>query len=87
MCTNLRKLLTVVALLMVLPAQAARLALVMGNDNYTQVAKLQKAGDDATAMARELKASGFAVQLYRGLSRWCMVRGPDIAQAGGLIPC
>jgi hypothetical protein len=39
-----RKLLTSVALLMVLPAQAAALALVMGNDNYTQASELQNAG-------------------------------------------
>ena len=58
MRAKIRKLLTLVALLMVLPVQAARLALVMGNDNYTQVAKLQKAGNDATAMARELKVVG-----------------------------
>ena len=81
------RLLITFALLAVLPAQAARQALVIGNYNYTSVPKLQKAGDDATATARELKAAGFAVQLYRGLSRWCMVRGPDMAQAGGLIPC
>lgn len=50
------------------PVQAKRIALVMGNDNYTSVSKLQKAGNDATAMARELKAAGFTVQLHRDLN-------------------
>jgi hypothetical protein len=81
------RLLITFALLVVLPAQAARQALVIGNDNYTSVPKLQRAGDDATATARELKAARFAVQFCRGLSRLCMVRGHEIAQAGGPIPC
>ena len=55
------RLLITLALLLALPVHAARLALVMGNDNYTQVSKLQKAGNDATAMARELKAAGLSV--------------------------
>ena len=33
------------------PAQAKRIALVIGNDAYEHVSKLQKAGNDATAMA------------------------------------
>ena len=77
MRAKIRKLLTLVALLMVLPVQAARLALVMGNDNYTQVAKLQKAGNDATAMARELKAAGFTVQLHRDLNYLAMVKAVE----------
>jgi uncharacterized caspase-like protein len=40
--------------LFTLPLQAKRIALVIGNDNYIAVSKLQKAGNDATAMAREL---------------------------------
>ena len=51
----------VVAMFVVMPAHAARQALVIGNDNYTSVSKLQKAGNDATAMARELKAAGFII--------------------------
>jgi hypothetical protein len=78
--------LTLVALLIALPGQAARLALVMGNDNYASVSKLQKAGNDATAMSRELTSAGFAVQILRGLSRWCLVRG-WFTQAGVPIPC
>ena len=54
----IHRMTTFVALLMVLPTHAARLALVMGNDNYPRVSKPQKAGNDATAMARELKVVG-----------------------------
>ena len=57
-----------------LPVQAKRLALVMGNDNYISVNKLQKAGNDADAMARELKAAGFTVTLQRDLNYRNMVK-------------
>jgi hypothetical protein len=60
-----------------LPAQAKRLALVIGNDNYTAVSKLQKAGNDATAMARELKTAGFTVQLHRDLNYLGMVKAVE----------
>jgi formylglycine-generating enzyme required for sulfatase activity len=60
-----------------LPAHAKRIALVMGNDNYTSVTKLQKAGNDATAMARELKAAGFTVQLHRDLNYRGMVKAVE----------
>ena len=53
---------------------AKRIALVMGNDNYTSVSKLLKAGNDATAMARELKNAGFTVQLHRDLNYLGMVK-------------
>ncbi len=55
-----------------LPAHAARLALVIGNDQYEQHKKLYKAGNDADAMAALLKRSGFTVvneSLRRDLSR------------------
>ena len=71
-----------IALLAGLPAQAARQALVIGNDHYTSVSKLQKAGNDATAMARELKAAGFAVQLHRDLNYRAMVRTVETFTAG-----
>jgi hypothetical protein len=58
-------------------AQAKRLALVMGNDNYTSVTKLQKAGNDATAMARELKAAGITVQLHKDLNYRGMVKAVE----------
>ncbi len=44
-----------------LPADAARLALVVGNDNYTAVPKLRNARNDAQSVARELEAAGFKV--------------------------
>jgi len=55
-------------------ASAKRLALAIGNDAYQNVPKLQKAGNDASAMARELKSAGFDVQLYRNLNYRDMVR-------------
>ena len=72
----------VTALFAVMPARAARQALVIGNDNYTSVSKLQKAGNDATAMARELKAAGFTVQLHRDLNYRSMVRTVETFTAG-----
>ncbi len=57
--------------------QAKRIALVMGNDNYQFVAKLQKAGNDAEAMARELRAAGFEVLLHRDLKYAAMVHAVD----------
>ena len=61
-------------LCMVSFAHAKRVALVMGNDNYTAVTKLQKAGNDADAMARELRAAGFTVQLQKNLNYRSMVK-------------
>ena len=75
-------ILVLLAFLLVEPAYAARQALVIGNDNYTQISKLQKAGNDATAMARELKAAGFAVQLHLDLSFRSMVRVVEAFTAG-----
>lgn len=43
------------------PAHAARLALVVGNDSYTQVSALKNAGNDARLMASALRAGGFEV--------------------------
>jgi hypothetical protein len=63
--------------LVVLPAQAKRLALIIGNDNYQNVTKLQKAGNDAVAMATELRAAGFDVSLYRDLDYRNMVRATE----------
>jgi uncharacterized caspase-like protein len=50
------------------PAHARRLALVVGNDNYQKIAKLDRAGADAEAIAKELSAAGFEVSLYRDLT-------------------
>jgi len=49
-------------------AHAKRVALVIGNDNYQQVPRLEKAGNDADAMARELAAAGFEVRKHRDLN-------------------
>lgn len=49
-------------------AHAKRIALVIGNDNYLQVTRLEKAGNDADTMARELEAAGFEVKKYRDLT-------------------
>ena len=59
------------------PVQAKRIALVIGNDAYEHVNKLQKAGNDATAMARELSAAGFEVQLHLNLNYRSMVRAVE----------
>ena len=48
--------------------QARRVALVIGNDNYFQVTKLEKAVNDADAMARELELSGFEVKRHHNLT-------------------
>jgi len=56
------------------PLHAKRLALVIGNDNYQQVSRLQKAGNDADAVARELQAAGFEVARYRDLEYKTMVK-------------
>lgn len=60
-----------------LPVQANRLALIIGNDNYQNVSKLQKAGNDAVAMATELRAAGFEVSLYRDLDYRSMVKATE----------
>jgi len=54
-----------------------RIALVIGNDAYRNVSKLEKAGNDATAMARELKAAGFEVLLHRDLDYRGMVKAVE----------
>ena len=48
-------------LVMTLQAQAARLALVVGNDSYQHATKLRNARNDATSISRELEAAGFKV--------------------------
>ena len=60
-----------------LTAHAKRIALVMGNDNYQQVTKLQKAGNDAVAMATELRAAGFEVVLHKDLNYRAMVKAME----------
>ena len=58
-------------------SEGKRLALVIGNDAYENVNKLQKAGNDAIAMARELKMAGFEVLLHRDLNYRGMVKAVE----------
>jgi hypothetical protein len=51
----------VAAACLLLQAQAARLAMVVGNDNYASISKLRNARNDAQSLARELEAAGFKV--------------------------
>lgn len=51
-----------------LSAQARRVALVIGNDNYFQVTKLEKAVNDADVMAREFEVAGFEVKRHHNLT-------------------
>jgi uncharacterized caspase-like protein len=53
----------------ILPAQAARLALVIGNDHYQTIDKLANARNDATLMAGVLKKVGFDVTQQTDLAR------------------
>jgi len=54
----------------VLPAWAAkRVALVIGNDNYRNVPKLQKAVNDARAMGETLKKLGFELMVAENQTR------------------
>ncbi len=66
-----------VLFLVAMPLHAKRLALIIGNDNYARVSKLQKAGNDAVAMATELRAAGFEVSLYRDLDYRGMVKATE----------
>ncbi len=50
-------------------ALAKRVALVIGNDDYQEVVKLQKAGNDAKAMADALQSVGFEVVSATNLVR------------------
>ena len=64
--------LTVTALLLALavPANAAkRVALVIGNNDYRNVPKLQKAVNDARTMAETLKQLGFSVMIAENQTR------------------
>lgn len=63
----------VMALAAALPAHARRLALVIGNDDYQHFTRLDKAGNDAEAISKELQAAGFEVSLRRDLSYRKMV--------------
>ena len=55
-------------------AYAKRVALVIGNDNYQYVGKLEKAGNDAVAMGRELTAAGFSVRVEKNVSYRTLIK-------------
>jgi Caspase domain len=58
------------ATLLVAPAQAAkRVALVIGNNDYRNVPKLQKAVNDARTMGETLKQLGFSVMVAENQTR------------------
>ncbi len=61
--------LALVSLLLALPAHAARLALVIGNDAYNQVAALKNARNDARLVAGVLRKAGFEVSEASNLNR------------------
>ncbi|HZX32271.1 MAG TPA: caspase family protein [Rhodocyclaceae bacterium] len=50
-------------------APEKRVALVIGNDTYQEVAKLEKAANDARAVGQQLKKVGFEVLSYTNLTR------------------
>ena len=56
---------------------AKRLALVIGNDNYLQVTKLLKAGNDASAMATEFRKADFEVTLHKNLNYFGLLKAID----------
>lgn len=51
------------------PASAKRLALIIGNDSYANVTKLQKARNDAIAIDETLREIGFETSLYKDVDR------------------
>ena len=73
--STVRMLLFVVWLLPSLSAHAQnRVALVVGNNAYESVPRLEKAINDAKAVSASLQAIGFQVQLATDLSRRDFIR-------------
>ena len=54
------------------PANAKRLALIIGNDLYANVTPLKKAVNDADAISSTLTDLGFQTHLYSNLNRRSM---------------
>jgi uncharacterized caspase-like protein len=61
-------MLAVILVMLIAPAEARRLALVVGNDNYKSVQPLKNARQDAKAIAEALKGLGFDVTLKQDLT-------------------
>jgi uncharacterized caspase-like protein len=64
--------LSLLVLMLVVPAHARRIALVIGNDSYQNVQPLKNARSDAKAIAAELKTVGFEVTLKQDLTQRMM---------------
>jgi hypothetical protein len=66
----------------VTPADAKRLALIIGNDSYQSVAPLQNARSDAEAVAVALKRDGFTVTLkkFGNLESFALLQNPGESQ-------
>jgi len=60
-----------------LPVEAARLALVIGNDTYQRAPALRNARNDANAMETELRAAGFEVTKVLDADREKLLRVKD----------
>src|SRR6202171_4837246 len=67
---SLRLALTALVMALAVPANAAkRVALVVGNNDYRNVPKLQKAVNDARTMGETLKQLGFSVMVAENQTR------------------
>lgn len=62
-------ILAVMVLLAIAPAQARRLALVVGNDAYENITTLKKAANDARGIGKTLTGLGFDVTTATNVSR------------------
>ena len=56
-------------LMMAVPAEAKRVALLIGNNDYRHIPKLQKAVNDARTMGDTLKQLGFNVMVAENQTR------------------
>ena len=66
------------------PAHAEkRVALVIGNNDYKNVPKLQKAVNDARTMGDTLKQLGFSVMVAENQNRQALQRDPAGVRQGG----
>jgi hypothetical protein len=68
----IKPLTLLVLLIPAAPVEAARIALVVGNDKYVNVQALHTATADAKAVAKALKEVGFSVTLKEDLSQQAM---------------
>lgn len=53
----------------VMAATERRVALVIGNNDYQSIVKLEKAVNDANAVAAELRKVGFEVEVLNNVGR------------------